>query len=68
MRIVKFSGVFLVCVCVALIAGCGPSMQDLRVQNAALNKRKAQLESELQVAKLSLEQKNRQLTAAVGRG
>jgi chemotaxis protein MotB len=43
-------------------------MQDLRVQNAALNKRKAQLESELQVAKLSLEQKNRQLTAAVGRG
>ena len=64
MRIVKLSVVFLVCACVVLINGCGPGLQDLRIQNAALNKRKAQLESELQVARLELQRLERQLATA----
>ena len=56
MRIVKLSVVFLVCACVVLINGCGPELQDLRIQNAALNKNKAKLESALQAAKLKLGQ------------
>ena len=62
MRIVKLSGVFLVCACVALINGCGP--EQLRIQNAALSKRKAELESDLQVARLKLQQLERQLAYA----
>jgi len=68
MRIVKFSGVFLVCACIAVITGCGPSMQDLRVQNAALSKRKAELESEAQVIRLKLQQLERQLATAEDKG
>lgn len=68
MRIVKLSGVFLVCACVALIAGCGPELQSLRIQNAALNRNKAKLESELQVTKLKLEQFKRQLATAEEKG
>ncbi|GAI80326.1 unnamed protein product, partial [marine sediment metagenome] len=68
MRIVKLSGVFLVCACVALINGCGSELQDLRIQNAALNRNKAKLESELQVIKLNLQQFKRQLADAKARG
>jgi chemotaxis protein MotB len=64
MRIVKLSVFFLVCACVAVITGCGPGLQDLRIQNAALNKRKAELESELQVAKLKLGGLEKQLAYA----
>ena len=62
MRIVKLSGVFLVCVCVTLINGCG--QEQLRIQNAALSERKAELESELQVAMLKLQQLEEQLAYA----
>ncbi len=68
MRIVKLSVVFLVCACVALINGCGPELQDLRIQNAALNRNKARLESELQVTRLKLQQLERQLADAETRG
>lgn len=64
MRIVKLSVVFLVCAGVLLINGCGPELQDLRIQNAALNKNKAKLESALQVAKLKLGQLEGQLAYA----
>ncbi|MBA7636836.1 Peptidoglycan-associated lipoprotein [subsurface metagenome] len=64
MRIVKLSVVFLVCACVVLINGCGPELQDLRIQNAALNKNKAKLESKLQVAMLELQRSERQLATA----
>jgi len=64
MRIVKLSVVFLVCACVVLINGCGPELQDLRIQNAALNKNKAKLESALQAAKLKLGQLEGQLAYA----
>ena len=64
MRIVKLSVVFLVCACVVLINGCGPELQDLRIQNAALNKNKAKLESALHAAKLKLGQLEGQLAYA----
>ncbi len=64
MRIVKLSVVFLVCACVVLINGCGPELQDLRIQNAALNKNKAKLESALDAAKLKLGQLEGQLAYA----
>jgi len=65
MRIVKLSVVFLVCACVVLINGCGP--EQLRIQNAALSKRKAQLESKLQVASLEFQRLERQLATAAER-
>jgi chemotaxis protein MotB len=68
MRIVKLSGVFLVCAFFVLINGCGSELQDLRVQNAALNRNKAKLESELQTIKLQLQQLGRQLDDAKARG
>ncbi len=68
MRIVKLSGVFLVCACVALITGCGPELQSLRKQNAALNKREEVLRSDLQVTRLKLQQLERQLADAETRG
>ncbi len=67
MRIVKLSVVFLVCACVVLINGCGPELQSLRRQNRALNLNQKKLASELQVARLSRDQKDRQLTAAAER-
>lgn len=62
MRTVKLSVLFIVCTSFLLLAGCGE--QDLRMRNAALNKRKADLESELQAARLELAQKRRQLSEA----
>jgi len=61
MRIVKLSVIFVVCAFVVLVNGCGSELQDCRVQNAALNKRKAELQSELEAVKLELEQLKRQL-------
>jgi len=66
MRIVKLSVVFLVCACVVLINGCGP--EQLRIQNAALSERKAQLESKLQVASLEFQRLERQLATAEDKG
>ena len=55
MRIVKLSAFFIVCACFVPLAGCGQELQDLKMRNAALNKRKADLEGELGAAKLELE-------------
>jgi chemotaxis protein MotB len=44
------------------LAGCGGEMQDLRMRNAALNKRKADLESQVQAMTLELAQLKRQLS------
>jgi len=63
MRTVKLSVVFVVCACVLLLAGCGGE-QDLRMRNAALNKRKADLESQVQAMTLELQQLKRQLSDA----
>jgi chemotaxis protein MotB len=64
MRIVKLSVFIIVCACLVPLAGCGGEMQDLKMRNAALNKRKADLESELGAARLELAQLKRQLSEA----
>jgi chemotaxis protein MotB len=70
MRIVKFSVLFLLGVFVVLTNGCVSEQQykDLKVQNDTQQKRIAELESEVQTAKVRLEQLKRQLETAEGRG
>lgn len=63
MRTVKLSVFFVVCACIVPLAGCGGE-QDLRMRNAALNKRKAVLEGDLGAARLELAQLKRQLSDA----
>ncbi len=62
MRTVKLSVFLILCACVVLLVGC--QEQDLRMRNAALNKRKADLESQVQAMTLELEQLKRQLSEA----
>ncbi len=68
MRIVKLSLIFLLCVCVFLVSGCGSELQDLRIQNDTQREQMAKHESELQVGALQLEQLKRQLASAQERG
>jgi chemotaxis protein MotB len=70
MQTVKLSMLFLLCAFVVLINGCVAEQQykDLKVQNDIQQKRIAELESELQTAKVKLEQLKRQLETAEGRG
>lgn len=63
MRTVKLSVFLIVCACLVPLAGCG-NEQDLRMRNAALNKRKADLESQVQAMNLELQQLKRQLADA----
>jgi chemotaxis protein MotB len=53
----------LICACVLLVTGC-EECKDLRIQNNTQRKRIAQLESEVQSAKLQLTQMERQLAAS----
>ncbi len=66
MRIVKVSVIFFVCACVVLANGCisGQQYNELKLQNDTLNKRRAELESEVETARLKLEQLERRLEAA----
>jgi len=68
MRTVKLSVIFVACVCVFLVAGCSSELQDLRIQNATQQRRIDQLQSELQAARLQLEQLRRQLDDAQDKG
>lgn len=68
MRIMKLSCVFLVCVCAILANGCNSELQDLRIQNSFQQKRIAELESQVEAAKLQLEQLRRQLATAKTKG
>jgi chemotaxis protein MotB len=61
MRTVKLSAFLFLCVFVVFLSGCG-EMQDLKMRNAALNKRKADLEGQVQAMKLELAQLKRQLS------
>ena len=62
MRSVKLSVFFIVVACLVLSSGCSQEMQDLKMRNAALNKRKADLEAELEAARLKLDQLERKLS------
>ena len=66
MRTVKLPVFFVVCTWLVLSSGCVSQQKykDLKIQNAALNRRRAELESELQTAKLQLQQLERQLATA----
>lgn len=66
MQTVKLSLIFLLCVCVFLVSGCGSELQDLRIQNDTQREQIEILESELQVGALQLEQLRRQLASAKG--
>ena len=68
MRTVKLLGFLLICACIGLVDGCVSEQQykDLKVQNAAQQKRIGQLESELQTTELKLEQLKRQLQTIEG--
>jgi chemotaxis protein MotB len=68
MQIVKFWGLIIICACVALTNGCGPTYEDLKIRNDTQRRRIAELESEAQAAKLTLEQMKRKLDTAEGRG
>jgi chemotaxis protein MotB len=68
MRTVKLSVFFLSCTCLILLNGCNSELKDLRIQNNTQQKRIAELESEVQTAKVKLDQLKRQLETAEGRG
>ena len=63
MRTVKLSALLLLCVSMVVLSGC-QEMQDLKMRNAALNKRKADLESQVQAMTLELQQLKIQLADA----
>ncbi len=67
MRTVKLSLIFLLCVFVFLVTGCGSELQDLRIQNDTQREQIEMLESELQVGALQLERLKRQLASAQGK-
>lgn len=71
MRRVKLSTVFVVlvlCAGMALTGGCTGEMENLRLQNRTQQDRIDQLTSELEAARLQLEQLKRQLAAATESG
>lgn len=68
MRTVKLSVFLLTCTCLLLLTGCNSELKNLKVQNNTQQKRIAELESELQTAKVQFEQLKRQLETAEGRG
>ena len=68
MRMVKLSGIFLVCGCVVLASGCNQELQDLRVQNQTQQKQIDALRAEVAAKSLELDQLNRQLADAREKG
>jgi len=67
MRTAKLSVLFLLCICLVLLNGCGPELKDLRIQNDIQQNRIDELESELQTTKVGLEQLKRKLETAESR-
>ena len=67
MRTVKFSWIFLLCVFVLLVNGCGSELQDLRIRNDTQREQIGRLGSELQVNLMQLDELQRKLTSAKGR-
>ena len=60
MRIVKLSVLFVLCCCVFVFSGCDET-RDLRIRNETQQKQIAYLDSEVQAAKLQIDQLKRQL-------
>ena len=69
MRTLKISAIFLLCVSVVLVSGCGNSeLKDLRIKNETQRQHIEQLEAELQAGALQLDQLKRQLAEAEEKG
>ncbi len=68
MRTAKLSAIILFCTSVLLINGCNDQLEQVRIQNDALQQRISELQSELDAANLQLDQYKRQLTTAQGEG
>ena len=68
MQAAKLSVLLGVCVAMVLTNGCNSQVKDLKIQNNTQQKRIYDLESQLQAAKLELEQLQRTLQASEGRG
>lgn len=61
MRILKISAIFLLCLSLSLLSGCGSEVKDLRIKNETQRQHLEQLQSELQAGALQLDQLKRQL-------
>ncbi|MFA5239114.1 MAG: OmpA family protein [Phycisphaerae bacterium] len=68
MRTVKLSVALISCAFIVLTSGCNAELKDCKIQNATQQKRIAELESEIQTARVKLDQLQRQLESAEGRG
>ncbi len=64
MQTVKISLILIACACAVLLSGCSDELKDLRTRNNAQIKQISELESQLQVATLTLEQLKRKLNSA----
>ena len=68
MRTAELSAIILFCTSVLLINGCNDQLEQVRMQNDALQQRISELQSELDAANLQLDQYKRQLTTTQGEG
>ncbi len=69
MRLATVSVISIVCAAMIFATGCNSDqMKDLKMQNAAQEKRIKELESQVQAANLELEQAKRQIEALGGKG
>jgi chemotaxis protein MotB len=68
MRTAKLSAIILFCASVLLINGCNDQLEQVRIQNDALQQRISELQSQLDAANLQLDQYKRRLTTAQGEG
>lgn len=68
MRTARMIGIALICGYLVLLQGCTGELYDLRIQNETQRNRIAQLEGDLQTARLQLDQAMRQLDEATQSG
>ncbi len=68
MRTAKLSAIILLCASFLLVNGCDSQMDQMRIQNDALQQRISDLQSQLDAANLKLDQYKRQLATAQGEG
>jgi len=68
MRTAKLSAIIFLCTSVLLVNGCNSELEQVRIQNDALQQRISDLQSQLEAANLQLDQYKRQLATAQGEG
>ena len=67
MRIIKLSAIFFAIVGLLLVSGCNEELKDCRIQNDVQRKQLDELRSEIQAARLTRDQLQRQLESIEGR-